>query len=359
MSPAPPFRPILKSEGTHLTPCVRAFAVTLLQPPPVAQLLRLTAIPTIPSLGVSSLPTAAMPTSLTRPSNPSTPEATSSTWRAQGASTFLWVSELDAIPGPKSYLDEAIKVQQKTHKKQIVPFMIDNLPGRDCKYRQFVDEIYATITTKPYNLLEYAAVVEPNSLSNSTTNTNVAKCATATPEYAHGIGYVIQKLGRMENVALYQDAAHSNWLGWPANPEPMAKLMKDVVAIANGNQTNPQNPAKIRGYSTNAQGLPVHFIIDQGRSGQQDIRASSSDWCNINHAGFGVRPTTNTGDCIIDALVWVKPGGQSDGTTNLTSPRFHENCVSADAFTPSPEAGSWNEGCVEMLVKAPLGPAWG
>ena len=35
-------------------------------------------------------------------------------------------------------------------------------------------------------------------------------------------------------------------------------------------------------------------------------------WCNLKGAGFGVRPTTNTGDVLADAFVWVKPGGEGD-----------------------------------------------
>lgn len=36
------------------------------------------------------------------------------------------------------------------------------------------------------------------------------------------------------------------------------------------------------------------------------------DWCNVIGTGFGVRPTTSTGDALADAFVWVKPGGECD-----------------------------------------------
>lgn len=39
-------------------------------------------------------------------------------------------------------------------------------------------------------------------------------------------------------------------------------------------------------------------------------------------AGLGIRPTTSTGNTLIDAIVWVKPPGESDGTSNTTSPRY-------------------------------------
>lgn len=36
------------------------------------------------------------------------------------------------------------------------------------------------------------------------------------------------------------------------------------------------------------------------------------DWCNVINTGFGVRPTTDTGNDLADAFVWVKPGGECD-----------------------------------------------
>ena len=39
-------------------------------------------------------------------------------------------------------------------------------------------------------------------------------------------------------------------------------------------------------------------------------------------AGLGMRPTTDTGNSLIDAIVWVKPPGESDGTSDSSAPRF-------------------------------------
>jgi cellulose 1,4-beta-cellobiosidase len=237
----------------------------------------------------------------------------------QDVGTFIWIDKFSVIPEFKEHLKEAVKKQRYTFKKLIVPFVVYNLPDRDCsakasdgelkldqegekKYREFVDQIYAIISAKPFNHLDFAVVVEPDSLGNSVTNMGVPKCAGAAGAYSRGVAYAVEKLGKMENVALYIDAAHSNWLGWPGNLEPTAKVMKEVIDIANHNQTNPANPAKIRGFATNvsnyngynpttpdpiygpgpdnvnwselryaqalapyleAEGLPAHFIIDQ------------------------------------------------------------------------------------------------
>lgn len=47
-------------------------------------------------------------------------------------------------------------------------------------------------------------------------------------------------------------------------------------------------------------------------------------------AGFGVRPTSITGDTNTDAFVWVKPGGESDGTSDITATDYDSFCGKAD-----------------------------
>lgn len=87
--------------------------------------------------------------------------------------------------------------------------------------------------------------------------------------------------------------------------------------------------------------FPSQFIVDQGRSGVSGIRTAEGDWCNVlgnsvigsfcfpqilivryAGAGLGMRPTTDTGNDLIDSIVWVKPPGESDGTSNTTAPRY-------------------------------------
>lgn len=82
--------------------------------------------------------------------------------------------------------------------------------------------------------------------------------------------------------------------------------------------------------------------------------------CNVKGAGFGMRPTSDTGYTAIDAIVWAKPGGECDGTSNTSSPRYDYHCglacvsipkllflrlprssLSSDADQPAPEAGTW------------------
>lgn len=93
-------------------------------------------------------------------------------------------------------------------------------------------------------------------------------------------------------------------------------------------------------------GWSAHFITDTGRNGvQPTAQAAWGDWCNLIGTGFGVRPTTNTGDTLEDAFVWVKPGGEGDGTSDSTADRYDFHCGASDALQPAPQAGSWFEVC--------------
>ena len=226
--------------------------------------------------------------------------------------------------------------------------------------------------------MRVVAVIEPDSLANLVTNLNVQKCANAESTYKACVTYALQQLSSV-GVYSYMDAGHAGWLGWPANIQPAATLFAQMYQSANSSKfirglaTNVANynaltaaspdpitqgdPNYDESHYINAlgpmlasAGFPAQFIVDQGRSGQQNLRQQWGDWCNIKGAGFGIRPTTNTGYSLIDAIVWVKPGGESDGTSNSSSPRYDPTCSLSDATQPAPEAGTWFQTYFQTLV---------
>ena len=81
------------------------------------------------------------------------------------------------------------------------------------------------------------------------------------------------------------------------------------------------------------------FIIDTSRNGKP-TRSTWSSWCNVQAAGLGPRPQASP-DPLIDAYFWVKPPGESDGTSDPKSPRKDPSCKSGDSMPGSPEAGEW------------------
>ena len=63
----------------------------------------------------------------------------------------------------------------------------------------------------------------------------------------------------------------------------------------------------------------THFVIDTSRNGTGpwDYSGTSypdpQDWCNPPGRGLGLTPTTDTGLALVDAYLWVKIPGESDG----------------------------------------------
>jgi len=147
-------------------------------------------------------------------------------------------------------------------------------------------------------------------------------------------------------------------------------------------------------YASNLSGPPAnpaHFIIDTSRNGQQHATNAVTDptypteppghmtlyaqppfnqaggtistlaggsWCNPLGSGAGARPTTATGNGLVDAYLWVKTVGESDGTcdalggarawdyTLYTKPGWPTTFLEQQTFDPlwgreDPAAGGW------------------
>lgn len=308
---------------------------------------------------------------------------------------FTWFDQVAKVPTLGTYLADASSIAASTGNKQLVQIVIYDLPDRDCaakasngeftisdnglaNYENYIDQIVAQI--KQYPDVRVVAVVEPDSIANLVTNLSVQKCAEAQATYMTAVEYAIKQLATV-GVYMYLDAGHAGWLGWPANLTPAAQLFAQIYTatgsspffrglatnVANYNALSAASPDPITQGNPNydelhyinalapvlrSQGFPAQFIVDQGRSGVQNIRQQWGDWCNIKGAGIGTRPTTNTGSSYIDSIVWVKPGGESDGTSNSSSPRYDSTCSLSDATVPAPEAGTWFQSYFQTLVSA-------
>jgi cellulose 1,4-beta-cellobiosidase len=110
----------------------------------------------------------------------------------------------------------------------------------------------------------------------------------------------------------------------------------------------------------------LNTYVDQSRI---DRRPHRGNWCNQQGAGIGARPTSNTGIAGVDAFVWVKPPGESDGVSqagivdpddpakgfdamcdpNATN-RYNSN-FPTNAMPNAPHAGRWFPAQFTMLVQ--------
>jgi endoglucanase len=92
----------------------------------------------------------------------------------------------------------------------------------------------------------------------------------------------------------------------------------------------------------------TRFVIDTSRNGRGPWNPATSgysfpdpqDWCNPPGRGLGARPTLSTGHDLIDAYLWIKVPGESDGQCsrglgsgdNVTDPIWGQ---------VDPDAGLW------------------
>ena len=89
-----------------------------------------------------------------------------------------------------------------------------------------------------------------------------------------------------------------------------------------------------------------------------DRRPQVGDWCNQDGAGIGARPVAAP-ESGIDAYVWVKPPGESDGDTatgeEMCDPNYsgnpRNNNSPTNALPNAPHAGDWFSAEFQMLLQ--------
>jgi endoglucanase len=194
--------------------------------------------------------------------------------------------------------------------------------------------------------------------------------ATAADERFEMLNYAVDALKAKPNVSVYLDGTHSSWLG---SGDAAHRLIQAGVERADGFFLNVSNyrftehlvkygqwisdciylsqnswwqvewcasqyyPASPNDFSTwglsdaaydqafTDTGLTrnpaeqAHFVIDTSRNGQgpwtppAGVYPDPQDWCNPPDRGLGLLPTASTGNPLIDAYLWVKIPGESDG----------------------------------------------
>jgi cellulose 1,4-beta-cellobiosidase len=310
-------------------------------------------------------------------------------------STAVWLDSIEKTKEVTRYLDEA-KKQEAAAGKPVVPVIIlYDMPNRDCsakasagelavedggenRYKtEYVDAIARQLRAHPDQRV--VLVLEPDSLANLATNLGVAKCAASEKAYKASVAYAISTLST-PNVFIYLDAAHGGWLGWDSNRPKIAQIFKEVLTAAGGAE-------KVRGFALNVSNYNVikaksdpfdggegpcpdemtyaqklsealaevgikdkGYLIDTSRNGRGGIRKKAGSWCNVHNAGLGERPRAAPAP-LIDAYVWLKTPGESDGTSNASAARFDAMCKGPDAAADAPEAGQWFSAYFIALAK--------
>lgn len=114
--------------------------------------------------------------------------------------------------------------------------------GLDRYKHEYVDAFAAVLEHHP--TVPAAIIIEPDSIANLATNTADWNCGNPATQaaYLQGIRYAIESLARRApRAALYLDAAHGGWLGWP---DKVDVFLETVARI--GDTTR-----HLRGFATN------------------------------------------------------------------------------------------------------------
>jgi endoglucanase len=201
---------------------------------------------------------------------------------------------------------------------QTVPvFVLYDLPWRDCgqyssggassaaDYEAFVQSVLSGIGQG-----KAVVIVEPDALSE-------LGCLSSSQQqtYYQLIGYAAEQIDTDVNASVYVDAGNPSWVPAAAEANELQRALGTVKAgfavnVASFASTS-SDVAFGTAISQAAGGR--HFVIDTSRNGGN---VASGQWCNPSGAGIGTDPTTNTANPLVDADLWIKDVGGSDGTCN-------------------------------------------
>lgn len=198
-----------------------------------------------------------------------------------------------------------------------IPVMVAyDIPERDCGgfsaggtnnpqgYESWINSFAAGLgSSKAYVILEPDALAQIDCLGSADQNTRLSL-----------LSYAVAKLTQDPNAKVYLDAGHSDWV----DPATMARrLVSANIAAADGFALNVSNFMPTGGEVTYGTQISAnlggkHFIVDTARNGN----GSDGQWCNPPGRAIGQDPTTNTGNPLVDAFLWLKVPGESDGSCN-------------------------------------------
>jgi endoglucanase len=275
--------------------------------------------------------------------------------------TAIWFTS----PGADQVRDNVRTVVQAARAKGQVPVLVAYfVPYRDCsqwsaggarseqEYKDWIDAFAEGIGDE-----KAVVVVEPDGLALMTSEPwcTIGPDDVLVPQRFREINHAVDALKRGKHTRVYLDAGHSAWqalndydagYGEPRQQLGIVnRLLQGGVTRADGfalNTSNYRFTEDLVQYGTRiskclylrtekgAATCPsndaldamnvhkpkmTHFVLDTSRNGQGHYTPGEgeTDWCNPPGRGLGERPTANTGIPLVDAFVWIKRPGESDG----------------------------------------------
>jgi len=242
-------------------------------------------------------------------------------YQIASTSTAIWLGGYSTDGG---LVDKALDAAAK--KKRTPQFVLYGIPYRDCgsysagglnsvsQYKAWVDTIKRATAGR-----KAVFIVEPDAIGMS-----CLSAARKADRFAM-LKYAMSRL-QTSNTWTYLHAGSAG-----LDPQFAAtQLRKAGVLKGRGfavNVSSFDTPAKELAYGKSinrALGVQKHFVIDTSRAGAGKYTGSNGGaprWCNPPGRALGHRPTIYTPDKIVDAYLWIKIPGESDGACHSGDPR--------------------------------------
>jgi endoglucanase len=114
---------------------------------------------------------------------------------------------------------------------------------------------------------------------------------------------------------VYLDAGHAAWLSADEAARRIQQVGTEHLAGFALNVSNYRTTADSRAYGDQVSAATggLHYVVDTSRNGNGP---SGGEWCNPRGRALGDAPTTVSDGTALDALLWVKRPGESDGACN-------------------------------------------
>jgi endoglucanase len=187
------------------------------------------------------------------------------------------------------------------------------IPYRDCgqhsagglkadEYRRWISDFASGIGDA-----NAIVILEPDAIP-------LQRCLTEElkKERAELLKEAVQKLKANKNTIVYLDAGHPKFL---TVGDLVPRLRASGIDQADGfalNTSNYQTTESNVSYGTEVSQLlgGKNFVIDTSRNGNGP---QGDQWCNPRGRALGRLPTADTGVTGVDAFLWLKRAGESDG----------------------------------------------
>lgn len=204
------------------------------------------------------------------------------------------------------------------------------IPERDCnKYssggapNQEAYYDYINTYASAIGNLNAVVILEPDAVAHMLSKNTTGQSCLGNAEqemYTTLLSYAVDRFKSLPETVVYIDAGNS---GWSNDAQAIAALLRSVgVDQADGFSLNVSNfrtnDETIRlGDAISRQTDGKHYVIDTSRNGLGPYSNPTNpdfNWCNPPGRSLGHYPTVSSGEARVDAFLFIKNAGESDGS---------------------------------------------